>query len=281
MPNKEYSKKGKCSFFGKEKTRKKKLEREKKEKIFLTCPNCNNTFEQTKSAKKFCCKKCSDTYKGNKSRGQRSEETKRKIGLGVKNHLIINGYVEKQQKLPKTKKLPKAKKPKSVFYCNVCRKEMLHKAKTGLCKQCLDTTDIGKQIKSENGRKVAMKIISEGRRQGWKSRNITSYAEKFWIKVLDNNGIKYQREFIVEHNKNSRYFLDFYIEINGKKLDLEIDGKQHKYPKRVESDNQRDLFLTENNYIVYRIDWNKIDTDKGKQLMKEKIDKFLDFYKSL
>jgi hypothetical protein len=24
---------------------------------------------------------------------------------------------------------------------------------------------------------------------------------------------------------NKRYFLDFYIEINGKKIDLEIDGK--------------------------------------------------------
>ena len=51
--------------------------------------------------------------------------------------------------------------------------------------------------------------------------------------VLDNNSIKY------EHNKPIRksdginnYFLDFYIEVGDVKIDLEIDGKQHKYTDR-------------------------------------------------
>lgn len=68
---------------------------------------------------------------------------------------------------------------------------------------------------------------------------------------------------------------------NGKFIDLEIDGKQHKYPDRLESDKIRDNFITKNNIIVYRIEWNEINSEKGKLLMEEKINKFLDFYKNI
>ena len=64
-------------------------------------------------------------------------------------------------------------------------------------------------------------------------------------------------------------------------LDLEIDGKQHKYEDRKKSDIERDNYLTNNNFIVYRIDWNEINTQKGKEQMKDKIEKFLSFYNSL
>ena len=30
---------------------------------------------------------------------------------------------------------------------------------------------------------------------------------------------------------------------------------------------------------VYRVEWNEINSEKGKQIMKEKIDKFLNFIK--
>jgi very-short-patch-repair endonuclease len=63
------------------------------------------------------------------------------------------------------------------------------------------------------------------------------------------------------------------------KLDLEIDGRQHTY--RVEHDKERDAFLRENGFLVYRIPWNTVNTENGRQLMKEKIDKFLEFYNSL
>jgi len=32
---------------------------------------------------------------------------------------------------------------------------------------------------------------------------------------------------------------------------------------------------------VYRVKWNSINNEKGKKEMKEKIDAFIDFYKSL
>lgn len=61
-------------------------------------------------------------------------------------------------------------------------------------------------------------------------------------------------------------------------LDLEIDGKQHEYVDRKKSDLARDEYLRKQGYFVYRIKWNEINTIEGKEMMKAKIDLFLNFY---
>ena len=43
---------------------------------------------------------------------------------------------------------------------------------------------------------------------------------------------------------------------------------------------KRDEYIISEGYIVYRISWNRISTKSGSLLMKEKIDKFLEFYNS-
>ena len=96
-----------------------------------------------------------------------------------------------------------------------------------------------------------------------------------------NNKIAYEHDKPVRINNKHHYFLDFYIERNGKFIDLEIDGKQHQYKDRKESDIQRDKFLKDNGYLVYRINWNEINSENGKQIMKSKITKFLDFYNNI
>jgi len=102
------------------------------------------------------------------------------------------------------------------------------------------------------------------------------------MKKLANNNIFYYRYFIVKTNNKSKfYYIDFALVKNGKKIDLEIDGRQHKYKERKESDKKRDIFLTSKNWIVYRVEWNEINTNKGKELMKQKIDDFLKFYNML
>ena len=74
------------------------------------------------------------------------------------------------------------------------------------------------------------------------------------------------------------YFLDFYIEKNGKKIDFEVDGKQHWCePERMEHDKERDAKLSELGYLVYRVRWNNINKEEGKAEMKEKISALLDF----
>ena len=120
-------------------------------------------------------------------------------------------------------------------------------------------------------------MIKNGKHKGWQSRNIISYPEQFWIKVLDNNNIVYQREYKLYYDNINKYFLDFYIEIGDRKIDLEIDGKQHNFEDRKYHDKIRDEYIKSQGIEVYRIKWNSINNEKGKQLMKEKIDKFLEY----
>ena len=99
------------------------------------------------------------------------------------------------------------------------------------------------------------------------------------MQVLQNNSINYSFEHAVTNQKNHFYYLDFFIEKDNFKIDLEIDGEQHKYRK--EHDSIRDEFLEKHGYLVYRITWNNINTEYGKVTMKEKIAKFISFYNSL
>jgi very-short-patch-repair endonuclease len=59
------------------------------------------------------------------------------------------------------------------------------------------------------------------------------------------------------------------------KIDLEIDGKQHK--DRKESDTKRDQALANNGYRVYRIEWKSINKSDGREFIKKEIEKFLEF----
>lgn len=75
-------------------------------------------------------------------------------------------------------------------------------------------------------------------------RNQSSFAEKFFENVLLNNDIEYSREYAIKNPNNYNYYLDFYIVSKSAKIDLEIDGSQHKDPVRAKHDKLRDLFLT-------------------------------------
>lgn len=130
------------------------------------------------------------------------------------------------------------------------------------------------QLLSKNGKELIKTRKLNGTFQGWKSRSIRSYSELFFEKVLKNNNIP----FISEYNLDNKYFLDFYIKTKKANIDLEIDGKQHTYKTRKEHDRKRDIYTTSKNIYVYRIPWNEINTKEGSRKMKEKIDKFLNFY---
>lgn len=134
--------------------------------------------------------------------------------------------------------------------------------------------------RSQSSSKLQQKLIEEGRHKGWQSRNIRSYAEQFWEKVLDNNGITYESEHTLKKKclgvcDESNYFLDFFIDGF---IDLEIDGKQHQYEDRKQSDVMRDRLLKQHGFIVYRIPW--IDP-KLKDKVKTQIDEFLTWYSNI
>lgn len=237
--------------------------RKQEKTVKKICPCCGKEFETVSGRKdelKFCSKHCSSTFSGNKSR-ERNEEVKKRISEGLKRHYRV---------------IPKRT-------CLVCNKIIERSNKTGLCQHCLRTTERGKAIMAKNAKIAADNLVASGKHQGWKTRNISSYAEKFWIRVLDNNGISYKREFTAKYGEkpNEHYFLDFLIQKNNVNIDLEIDGKQHQYEDRKKHDEIRDKRLFDCGYIVYRIKWNEVNSEKGKLEMKEKINNFLNYLNSI
>lgn len=230
-----------------------------------------------------CCKKCCH-IKANKERGPRSKETKERISKSVlcsiytPNFKLISecislGILENYNNVNYTDRYINIDRCKE-HICSVCGKIYhTYLANNGdltdysaCSKECLKI-----KMKTAVSNKVQERIKT-GIHKGWQSRNITSYPERFWKQVLDNNNIPYKFNYHFD-----KYFLDFYIEIDNRKIDLEIDGKQHKYNERLESDRIRDEFVKSQNIEVYRIDWNEINSDYGKTMMKEKIDKFLEY----
>lgn len=228
------------------------------------CKYCGKRIEYLRSVKSdFCSEHCAKSYSNSKRK--LSESTKTKIGNSVKQYKITNSSIRDKE----THRLKELKRK-----CCICGKEFIvpiikndRYSKTKTCSsEC-------KKLLLSNNSKISIKQRKEnGTFTGWKVRNIESYAETFWRNVLDNNNIQYKREYYID-----KYFLDFYIEKGNHFIDLEIDGKQHKYRDRILSDRKRDEILKSKNILVYRIEWNSINSEKGKKLMEEKINKFFDF----
>ena len=112
---------------------------------------------------------------------------------------------------------------------------------------------------SESARKATLRTIAEGRHVPWQSRpkGTASYPEVFWMKVFDTAELDYEFNYpISKPNSKSRYFLDFaFVNKDGQILDFEVDGKQHKYPERAESDLARDAYLQTLGIKIHRKDW--------------------------
>lgn len=215
----------------------------------MICEKCHCEHDGTYGSGRFCSRSCANSR--------------------IKNDVI-------KEKISKTllerRKLGIFKTNFEERFCKDCGKKLGFRNKSGYCHNCIQKHINARDEVKEKHRKVQLDKIANGTHKGWNSRNIKSYAEVFWENVLNNNNIHYIRE-----KKVGKYFLDFVIN----NVDLEIDGKQHRYKDRVESDILRDKFLTNEGYFVYRIEWNEINSINGKQMMKEKIDLFLDFLRSL
>lgn len=227
------------------------------------CLYCGKELEgKDRFRKKFCNSSCSASY-NNKKRGPVKEETKRKTSESL---------IKYNESLGKADYTPFKSKIKHDHICIICGQpfKSKHKNVKYCSSKCANNSE---EVKEKLRRKVKERM-ENGTFSGWKSRNIVSYPEEFWMGVLINNNIKY------EHNYPfGGYFLDFYIEIDGRKIDLEIDGKQHEYVERREKDIERDTFVKSQGLEVYRIKWNSINNDNGKIEMKEKIDSFLNYIK--
>jgi very-short-patch-repair endonuclease len=239
----------------------------KYEKNPKICKFCGKKISYDKKENDFCNSSCSASF-NNVERMKNgfilTDESKKKISLSLLTYnKKDNEYVEK-----------------ICLYCGntYTVRNISKETKRRYCsKEC-----------SIAGKKKNLSIsmqtrIKNGTHKGWQSRNIESYPETFFKKVLENNNIKYEFNKVVSKrklglNSDANYFLDFFINNN---IDLEIDGRQHKLDERIESDKIRDAALIKSGIVVYRIEWKNIKTENGKEYMKNEIDKFLKFLKGI
>lgn len=105
------------------------------------------------------------------------------------------------------------------------------------------------------------KILISKKRKKWISENPDkspyllchkskgeSYPEKYFRKWMEKENIPFQQEY-----KFKLYSFDFLV---NERIDLEIDGSQHKGdPVIVEHDKKRDNDSNNKGFIVYRVDW--------------------------
>lgn len=249
------------------------------------CLYCNAPISYERKSAKFCNNSCAAKY--NNSRRIVTDKSKRKTSETLKNKPL------REVRCIKCGSITYTNSTNNNILCDACKDPTDPRRQNKICQYCgkpyINNSHSHSKYCSIECRKIAaskkLKAIAEeriksGKHKGWTTRNIESYPEKFFKQVLNNNNILYKFNYYISKkklglNEQSGYFLDFFIEPN---IDLEIDGKQHKYFERKESDKIRDGLLKKNGFIVYRIEWNEINSENGKQLMKTKIDKFLQWY---
>lgn len=252
-----------------------------KKEIICVCEKCGKEFTQYASeysiknnkVSRFCSRECANSHP-NACEGK--TKTIKCIDCG-KNVEVKSQTDPKLVRCERCKKEHILKSNKSI--CAGCGKlfypEIKQNGKISKTKFC--SQECKKNYLVEKGKNNYKIMKANGTHKPWQSRNITSYPERFWIEVLNNNDIGFKREYFFD----KKYFLDFYIVVNGKKIDLEIDGKQHLREEHIGHDEIRDEYIKSKGLHVYRIPWNEINSDAGKLLMKEKIDNFLIYYNEL
>ena len=227
----------------------------------MKCENCKTNHDGTYGSGRFCTSKCARGFSTKEKRSLINEKVSTKL-FGIYKTEDTRIKVE----CPHCFVLFHQKKRNQKYCSRQCNR-----------KHCNEESKIKISLK-------AKERVANGTHSGWQTRNVRSYAEKFFETVLNNNKLTYSIEKVIKKkdlgiNSDANYFLDFYFE--DIKLDLEIDGKQHEYEDRIIADNERDNLLSKIGIQVYRIKWKNPNTEKNKEYMKEQINNFLLFYKIL
>lgn len=226
------------------------------------CPKCGAKFmnESGGSASKvFCSTKCANSSLSPEEKRDRS--LKRKLTLSAKS--------------PEERAESSAKRLAS----RMATAPAIVKRACAICDEPTSkNANIYCSIKCAN--EATKRRVSSGLHRGWASREKLSYPEKFFKKVLELNGLDGEFELNAPVAKRSlgidcatNYFLDFYFP--ALKLDLEIDGKQHKEADRLAHDKVRDAALKKAGFHVYRIPWVGINRATGKAKIKAEIESLL------
>lgn len=219
----------------------------------MKCESCNVEHNGKYGSGRFCSSKCARGFSTKNNREEINKKvSKTMLGSGAGRELVV------------------------CLNCKTRIEDRIKKKRKFCSKRCARIYNGTSEETKDKLRKIMLEKVNNGMHFGWKSRKgkLPSYPEKFFMDVLHNNQIKYEHELPC-----GKYFID--LAIREKMIALEIDGKQHQYEDRKEKDLEKDKYLVDNGWKVYRIKWKSINNISGKIYIKEEISKFLKFYTSV
>lgn len=216
----------------------------------MKCESCDVEHDGKYGSGRFCSSKCARGFSTKNNREEINKKVSEKMrgrGAGIESSICPNCQLQFEDRIKKNRK-----------FCS---------------KRCARMYNGNTEQTKEKLRKIMLEKVKNGTHIGWKSRKgkQPSYPERFFMDVLENSKIKYEHELPC-----GKYFID--LAIKEKMIALEIDGKQHQYTDRKEKDLEKDKYLVDNGWKVYRIQWKSINNLGGKIYIKEQIDSFLKFY---
>jgi very-short-patch-repair endonuclease len=206
------------------------------------CEECGNDFDaREKMVTRFCSKSCAGKFNG-RNKPKLKVESRIKI-----KEALVRTWKEKGSGTSVEKT------------CPVCGVKFLGRKRKTCSRSCGSKLAWSDPVYRER----ISSFMRQAPHRGWQSRGVKSYPERFWEDILLKNGfiegVDFVRELRItkaslgEEGDTGWYFLDFFFP--RLKLDLEIDGKQHSYPERVQEDQDRDRLLERNGFSVLRLPW--------------------------
>lgn len=225
--------------------------------ITSTCENCKGDLSprQHRDGLRFCSRACSNSAVPR----IRTADSKSRVAVAVSRA---------------NRKLPRNAEGKLERTCIVCSAafavESQHRQRKTCSPACLN------RIKRQNAIRGAQTKTLNGTHSGWHNRRFEpSYAEQYFIELFDREGITgWQRE-----KKVGRWFVDFAFE--GIMLAVEIDGRQHEDAERRQQDEQKDLFLSNSGWTVFRVKWTNPKLENGRSALHRQVEKLLPILRSL
>jgi very-short-patch-repair endonuclease len=208
------------------------------------CENCGKDHDSSYGSGRFCSMKCARGFSTKFNR----DETNKKVSNTLKS---------KSQ-------------TQSIKICKMCNTEFTHgkKRQVYCSRKCAakykwENSEYKQFMASRNSIAAKRRHSENDTSFGWQTRYklIPSYPEQIAIRVLDESGIDYIREF-----KFNKFFIDFVI--LKYKIAIEIDGKQHEKPDRAIMDLRKDEELIRDGWTIFRIKWPSDNIiDKLKQIL--------------
>jgi very-short-patch-repair endonuclease len=210
----------------------------------MNCENCGNSHDGSYGSGRFCSVKCSRSFSTKNKRKEINKKVSLKLNGSDRGGMKIKNFICQE-----CSSVYEARKENSKFCSRSCS-----------LKNKLKNESVKKKI-AEGRKRYIKKAIENGTWIGWRTRRFEpSFPEKYVARILDEMNISYEKEFRI-----NRFFADFAIV--DKKIDIEIDGKQHE--QRKEHDDKRDSILNKEGWKVYRIKWIFPKDDKIRKQLQE------------